>query len=254
MPRWGAGGPEAPCAVSTPKVPVPTYDRSEHIAHAKKLFRNTVVKNYLSILGGWRAMDPNNKGKLSFQELCRGCRTVGFAGNVRDLWGALDPAGSGYANFSELDPEMGTALMELARCIGETCGSVQSAWQQFFNPIGVGRIQDGDFEQGCLAVRYTGDVDFLYETLCVDRAPTGLSLREFCFLESYLPPRKPEPEKRYWECRYGYMAPKRNHAISPWHKKAELAMTARVKDPVQLPPLGRERPSAKKAPKPQLVN
>lgn len=254
LPRWGAGGPEAPCAVSVAKVPVPTYDRAEHVAYAKKLFRNTLVKNYLSVLGGWRAMDVNNRGKLSFLELCRGCRTVGFAGNVRDLWCALDSEGSGYANFAELDVEQGAEMAELARCIGESCRSVQRAWQQHFNPIGVGRIQDGDFEQGCQAVGYGGDPDFLYDTLCVDKAPTGLSIKEFSFLEAYLPAKRPPPEKRYMEHRHGYMAPKLNHKISPWHKKAEIAMTARVQDPLALPPAQAPKPSGKAEFKKLLIN
>ena len=56
------------------------------------------------MLAGWRALDAENKGFLSFVQFCQGCREILFEGDVRSLWQDLDPLQRGFISLTDGRP------------------------------------------------------------------------------------------------------------------------------------------------------
>jgi len=69
-------------------------------------FKVFLRSRYGNLFRAWRrVLDVDGTMTLQKSELFKACRQVSWRGNVRTLWRALDPDDSGYCSFEELDPQ-----------------------------------------------------------------------------------------------------------------------------------------------------
>merc|ERR1719502_1106660 len=73
--------------------------------HSLKDLKKQMLVNYGSIYGAWRnALDLDGNGRLSFGEFCIALRNLGYGGNVKEIWFALDQDHDGFVSLSDIDP------------------------------------------------------------------------------------------------------------------------------------------------------
>eukprot|EP00927_Polykrikos_kofoidii_P071746 TRINITY_DN67977_c0_g1_i1.p1 TRINITY_DN67977_c0_g1~~TRINITY_DN67977_c0_g1_i1.p1 ORF type:complete len:609 (+),score=96.80 TRINITY_DN67977_c0_g1_i1:158-1984(+) len=186
-------------------------------------FRRQLLSAHHTIARAWTKLDRDSRGRISFFELCRSCREMGYSGSVRTLWSSLDVQRKGFVSFHELDADVANFLEALAICLWSTCGTVEAAWRKHFNQQGTIRCNLEGFRQGCAAVGFPGDADTAYEALNSDLGKTGLSMKEFRFLELWFAPEETKP-------------------VSVLHEKAEKELSARRRDSLALPVVVKKDP------------
>jgi len=183
----------------------------------KSTFRRLLLRRYHTMTAAWRGIDPSGRGRISFFEICRACRDLGYEGSVRILWASLDEDRDGFVSLHEVDPDVATLLEGFAVCIWASCGSVEKAWKKHFNKRGAARCDQGMFLQGCQEIGYAGDIEACYNELNSDLGTTGLCKKEWSFLELWFAQGEPKP-------------------IDVHHDKAIQEMTARLGDDRELKP------------------
>jgi hypothetical protein len=158
--------------------------------------RNRLLIKHGSVLAGWKALDPLGHGKLSFNDFCRGVRTLGGIHDVKGLWEALGKESSGFVGVQDIDPDLAWLLQDFKRVLIERCGSAEAAWQQHFCPTvghgmeSKGRCAPRTFAQAAQELGYAGSARAVFKALDVDRCPGGISHKEFILLDKWLNPMK----------------------------------------------------------------
>eukprot|EP00929_Paragymnodinium_shiwhaense_P009845 TRINITY_DN114203_c0_g1_i1.p1 TRINITY_DN114203_c0_g1~~TRINITY_DN114203_c0_g1_i1.p1 ORF type:complete len:253 (+),score=50.94 TRINITY_DN114203_c0_g1_i1:94-852(+) len=148
-------------------------------------FRKALLQRYRSVLGAWRELDPRNHGRLAFFDFCRACRHLGYDGEARLLWNALDCDGDGFISLWDVDMRLSAQLQGFTDALVTASGSAEAAWKQFFNSNGMGRSPESSFARSCAALGYEGDVKTVYEALNIDRVSTGVSFQDFQLLDRW---------------------------------------------------------------------
>eukprot|EP00928_Gymnodinium_smaydae_P070800 TRINITY_DN54567_c0_g1_i1.p1 TRINITY_DN54567_c0_g1~~TRINITY_DN54567_c0_g1_i1.p1 ORF type:complete len:701 (-),score=121.39 TRINITY_DN54567_c0_g1_i1:76-2124(-) len=209
---WGAGGwaggrSTGGGAISSKRVggdPEVPADGPKVVSDFVKL----LLKQHHTIARAWCHLDTERRGRISYMELCRACQRLGYRASVRTLFESLDVQRTGYVSLAEVDPETAALLESLAVCIWITCGTVDAAWTNVFNKRGAHRCTAHDFKMGCSFLGFPLDVDAAYEALNADLGTTGLTRKEFGFLDLWFAPGPVKP-------------------ISVLHPKAEMEASAR---------------------------
>jgi len=192
----------------------PRLTTAQAVAY-RRHFRQLLLRRYHSVLRGWKALDRDGNGRLSIYEFLRGCQDLGVDRDkgARNLWDALDIDRSGYISLEEIDLDVAKLLGSLAVTIHVVCGTLDKAWDGWFNKQGYShRVSKEDFISACEEIGYPGDGAAAWEALRSDLATVGVSRAEFGFLEMWFA--QPGPQMR-----------------SVLNPKAELEQMARVKDP-----------------------
>lgn len=117
-------------------------------------FRQFLKGRFGSILQGWRALDWDGNGRLSFGELCFAARKMGYHGNMRKLWDEMDgnnPTGvkNGFVSLAEIDPEAGHLLGTFKLALLKRYGNMLTAWQKGLDTNGSGRIELKEIQKCC---------------------------------------------------------------------------------------------------------
>jgi Ca2+-binding EF-hand superfamily protein len=96
-------------------------------------FRHLLITRYGTVYRAWRlALDRSGDGKLSFVEFTSACRSIGFSGNIKKLWGELDDDGSGVISLAEVDPAINDLIESFKALIEEKYGgNMVKAWRQW---------------------------------------------------------------------------------------------------------------------------
>lgn len=158
---------------------------SPHVPLIRAEFRRALLLRYSSVLGAWREMDPRQHGRLAFFDFCRACRHLGYDGEARVLWEALDTDSDGFVSLWDVDPRLADLLHGFSESLAAVSGSAEAAWSEFFNANGIGRCPAVQFARACGRVGYEGDVDAVFKALNVDRASTGVSFQDFQLLDRW---------------------------------------------------------------------
>lgn len=172
----------------------PPPDDETH-AKVRQEFRKALLIRYRSILGAWRELDPRHHGRLAFFDFCRACRHLGYDGEAKLLWNALDTDGDGFISLWDVDLRLAKMLQNFADALINASGSAEAAWKQFFVSNGMGRSSEASFARSCAAVNFEGDVKAIYDAMNIDRTPTGVSFQDFQLLDKWF---KASPGGR-WE-------------------------------------------------------
>eukprot|EP00931_Biecheleriopsis_adriatica_P102796 TRINITY_DN77725_c0_g1_i1.p1 TRINITY_DN77725_c0_g1~~TRINITY_DN77725_c0_g1_i1.p1 ORF type:complete len:1764 (-),score=486.63 TRINITY_DN77725_c0_g1_i1:84-5375(-) len=108
--------------------------------------RKYLRKNFGSIVAGWRALDSDNNGRLTFYEFCNACRRMGYHGNLKQIWNDLDKNLDGVISLVELDPEAGKTVGQFKLALMNEYGDMATAWKKGLDTNGSGRIDEPEIE------------------------------------------------------------------------------------------------------------
>eukprot|EP00927_Polykrikos_kofoidii_P059504 TRINITY_DN54653_c0_g1_i1.p1 TRINITY_DN54653_c0_g1~~TRINITY_DN54653_c0_g1_i1.p1 ORF type:complete len:1318 (-),score=202.09 TRINITY_DN54653_c0_g1_i1:132-3737(-) len=111
-------------------------------AKGKEGFRVYLKKRFGSVVAGWRVVDTDKTGRLSFYEFCNGCRAMGYHGNMKKLWNELDVNQNGSVSLMDIDPEVGYYVGTFKLALIKKYGDILTAWQKCFDPNDQGRIEE----------------------------------------------------------------------------------------------------------------
>jgi hypothetical protein len=142
-------------------------------------FRTHLKLTYGSVLAGWRVLDKDGYGRLSFQNFCSACRRMGYHGNLKLLWADLDKSGSGFVSIMEIDPEVGHYVITFKTQLRDKYGDILTAWKKLLDKRGRGYIEEDEVAQCVQELGLDLNAKKLYEMLRVCKATVGISLRDF---------------------------------------------------------------------------
>lgn len=196
---WGAGGWAGGMSSGT-KSGVSTVKRvggdpveAEEAEEIRDDFHRLLLKQYTALARAWCELDIGRRGRISFNELCRACRKLGYDRSVRLLWESLDQDLDGFVSLPDIDAEFAGLLEALAVTMWVAYGTVEAAWKKAFNPRGAHWCNARCFMIGCDRIGFQGDVMAAYEALNSDLGTTGLTREEFGFLELFFAPQAAKP-------------------------------------------------------------
>mmetsp|Transcript_5587 Transcript_5587/g.13968 ORF Transcript_5587/g.13968 Transcript_5587/m.13968 type:complete len:302 (-) Transcript_5587:91-996(-) len=145
-------------------------------------FRIALEEKFGSVLAGWRSIDVEKKGKVTFNEFCRACRGMAFHGNLKKLWTELDTRKYGYITLMDVDPVIGDCVGRFKLQMISKFGDMPTAWLQGMDANRNGRVEMDEFVSFCKAQALNlGDVEpeVLFEALLSGPRSQGLSLGMF---------------------------------------------------------------------------
>lgn len=159
-------------------------------AAVQQSFRSKLLRKYHTVVGAWRALDPQRHGRVSFFELCRAVKSLGFACDSRILWQALDADQDGFLTLYDLDEPVAQILEEFASAVTAVFRSADVAWQkQFGKNAGAGKCGRSSAEAFVNAARRMGypepDIIDVFTALNADRAPGGVLYEDFLLLDRW---------------------------------------------------------------------
>jgi len=141
-------------------------------------FQTYLRKKFGSIVAGWRSMNVDGSGRLSFYEFCNQCRRMGYHGNLKELWKLLDKNQNGSISLTEVDPEVGYYVGTFKVALMHKYGSLLAAWKQGIDKNNNGRIEETEIENVVKLLGLSLDPHKLYRFLCPESS-SGLTLGEF---------------------------------------------------------------------------
>lgn len=149
-------------------------------ARGKEGFRMYLERKCGSVISGWRHLDRDKSGRLSFYEFCNGCRGMGYHGHLKKLWSELDTTGSGFISIMELDPEVGHYVNTFKRALLRKYGDMVTAWQQGIDIKNAGRVEEQEIAAAVENLGLTElDPKKLFKMLVNAHKGMGLTLAEF---------------------------------------------------------------------------
>jgi len=144
-------------------------------------FRAFLKKQYGSYVVGWRALDYEKRGALSFGEFCRNCRTIGFHGNLKQIWKELDVKGVGAVTLTEVEPRSGRVLGLFQERAQSRYGSMHRMWAECIDVDNNGTVGEAEVGRAVEALGLAEEVDSkeLFRMLCTGPPKAGLRLQDF---------------------------------------------------------------------------
>eukprot|EP00746_Dinoflagellata_sp_MGD_P166171 gnl/MRDRNA2_/MRDRNA2_95889_c0_seq1.p1 gnl/MRDRNA2_/MRDRNA2_95889_c0~~gnl/MRDRNA2_/MRDRNA2_95889_c0_seq1.p1 ORF type:complete len:688 (+),score=181.40 gnl/MRDRNA2_/MRDRNA2_95889_c0_seq1:96-2159(+) len=114
-----------------------------------------------SLIQGWRVgLSPNGRKRIGFAELCTALnQTVGYAGNLRDLWLEMCPRDKGTIGVEDLDPKGAAEVVSLRQVLVAEHGSIRAAWSKVFKSEGYSHFPGvtlDEFTSACATVGFSG--------------------------------------------------------------------------------------------------
>jgi len=140
-------------------------------------FKAFLLARFGSLIAGWRALDLDGNGRLSFVELCTACRSMGYHGNLRKLWQELDRNGDGHVSLGEIDREVGETIGTFKLALMNQYGDMLTAWRKGLDINGSGRIEEDEIRQCCDKLGLDMDPKKVFGMLASHGM--GLTLAEF---------------------------------------------------------------------------
>eukprot|EP00440_Ansanella_granifera_P041816 gb/GFBE01045337.1/.p1 GENE.gb/GFBE01045337.1/~~gb/GFBE01045337.1/.p1 ORF type:complete len:1196 (+),score=297.39 gb/GFBE01045337.1/:1-3588(+) len=149
-------------------------------AKGKEGFKKFLESKCGTIVSGWRALDKDRSGRLSFSEFCIACRAMGYHGNFKKLWSELDVNKSGMVSLMELDEEVGHYVGSFKLALLNKYGDMLTGWKQCIDTNRTGRIEEYEIESAVKTLGLDLEPAKLYKMLRSPTAPSvGLTLQEF---------------------------------------------------------------------------
>jgi len=160
---------------------VKAHDDAEHLGvQGVQGFRLYLQKKFGSIVAGWRVMDKDHNGRLSFYEFCNACRDMGYAGNLKRLWADLDVNLNGLVSLVEVDPRVGKTVGKFKIALIQKYGDMLTAWQKGIDMNNNGKIEEKEIAECLERLGLQGEIDSkkLFRMLSF-HGGHGLTLQEF---------------------------------------------------------------------------
>jgi Ca2+-binding EF-hand superfamily protein len=130
--------------------------------------KDHLIRQFGTIFASWRyGLNKHGKGKLGFTEFSETCRSLGFTGNINDLFKVLDTDGRGVITFKEIDKDWFAKLNEFQEKLHERHGTLDKAWQ-VMDSANVKALDFEKFAKVCTDIGYTGDAKNIFTQLLRD--------------------------------------------------------------------------------------
>eukprot|EP00927_Polykrikos_kofoidii_P040312 TRINITY_DN34492_c0_g1_i1.p1 TRINITY_DN34492_c0_g1~~TRINITY_DN34492_c0_g1_i1.p1 ORF type:complete len:1264 (-),score=148.87 TRINITY_DN34492_c0_g1_i1:23-3382(-) len=142
-------------------------------------FRTYLLKKFGSIVAGWRHMDSDENGRLTFQEFCAQCRRMGYHGHLLRLWRELDVNLTGTVSLAEIDLEAGKMMGSFKVALIEKYGDLLCAWRKGLDTNGSGRIEEKEIASCLEDLGLRLNAKKLFDCLRSSPNGKGLTLAEF---------------------------------------------------------------------------
>lgn len=142
-------------------------------------FNTYLKKKYGSIVAGWRVLDQDQNGRLSFYEFCNACRAMGYHGNLKKLWRQLDDNGNGFVSMMEIDAEVGHMVGTFKLALMKKYGDILTAWKKSMDKNGTGRVEEAELAECLQDIGLDMDAKKLFSMLRAGPHGLGLTLSEF---------------------------------------------------------------------------
>jgi len=140
-------------------------------------FRTYLIKKFGSVVAGWRMLDKDGNGHLSFYEFCNACRQMGYHGNLKLLWKQLDANDSHTVSIMEIDPEVGHYVGTFKAACLKQYGDTLTAWRKCIDTNGSGKVEEQEIIEACQRLKLDLDGKKLFSM--ISTFGLGLSLMEF---------------------------------------------------------------------------
>mmetsp|Transcript_24589 Transcript_24589/g.68472 ORF Transcript_24589/g.68472 Transcript_24589/m.68472 type:complete len:386 (-) Transcript_24589:107-1264(-) len=119
-----------------------------------------------NMVRAWRLVfDPDGDGKLQFTEFCSKCRNIGFGGNMKALWIALDKNDTGFLSLDEFDPQAMVFLEEFEVLLRVFFDDLDMAWYMSLDPDFSGRCSQLEFQHACARLGFCRNSEQLFHYL-----------------------------------------------------------------------------------------
>jgi len=143
-------------------------------------FREFLIGKFGTILAGWKAMSKDGEGYLSFNEFCNACRTVGYTGNMKQLWVQLDTKLVGKVSLMDIDPEVCKFVGKFKLALLKRYGDMLHAWMEGIDTDGMGEVKEQKIVECVQRLGLQGELDGkkLFRFLSPKLLPT-LTLKYF---------------------------------------------------------------------------
>lgn len=150
-------------------------------AKGKDGFVTYLEKKFGNMVNGWRALDRDGSGRLSFHEFCNACRAMGYHGNLKKLWKELDVNNNGCVSLMEIDAEVGYYVGTFKRALLRKYGDMLTAWLKCIDINRNGRIEEYEISSALGELGLTDlDPKKLFKMLTISwNKSVGLSLHDF---------------------------------------------------------------------------
>eukprot|EP00928_Gymnodinium_smaydae_P042025 TRINITY_DN2836_c1_g2_i2.p1 TRINITY_DN2836_c1_g2~~TRINITY_DN2836_c1_g2_i2.p1 ORF type:complete len:1297 (+),score=271.84 TRINITY_DN2836_c1_g2_i2:114-4004(+) len=148
-------------------------------------FKSFLLARYGSLVAGWRVLDHDKNGRLSFYEFCNMCRKLGYHGNMRKLWSELDKNQNGFITLCEIDAEVGHYMGKFKVALLKKYGDMLTAWRKCIDTNGSFRIEEREVEAALKRLGLVEELDYKKLFRMLLSAPAakgkglGLTLAEF---------------------------------------------------------------------------
>jgi len=141
--------------------------------------RTFLKAKFGSIVNGWRVLDRDKNGLLSFGEFVLGCRKIGFHGNMQSLWSKLDVKKTGAVTIMEICPDTGHYIGTFKAALMKEYGDMLTAWRKGIDTNKSGRIEEKELRACCERLGLSLDAGKLFDLLRSGPKELGLSLEQF---------------------------------------------------------------------------
>jgi hypothetical protein len=161
-------------------------------------FLGLLRHRYGSTVAGWTlGLDRGASGRLSWQMFCKGCRSVGFIGDLHEVWRILDDDNSGTVSLMELDPSAGYALKEFRDMMAAKFNSLIEAWDYISG--GLTNCDIEMFHKTLTKLGYHRDPRKLFRYLKIERCNKCLLRPDIGLVERIFPREKPQEWHPRWD-------------------------------------------------------
>lgn len=149
-------------------------------------FRRYLLQKFGSFTRAWRrGIDTDGSMVVQKHEAVKACQELGWHGNVRCLWKALDKDEGGVTLFEELDGPSAEQLAQFQCFCVRKFGNIKAAFRAF-DKNNTHRLKKNEFLTAISEAGFTRSRKGLFEAL--DFQGNGsLIYEDLCFLESWRP-------------------------------------------------------------------
>jgi len=132
-----------------------------------------------SILAGWRLLDSDKKGRLSFHPFCKAARKWGYHGNVKKLWTELDATGKGFVTLADVDPDVWNMVSSFKIALMQRYGDMLVAWQDCIDVNGAGKVSESEIADSLRELGLEMDARQLLKMFISMPGATHITLKDF---------------------------------------------------------------------------
>jgi len=157
------------------------------IANVQKDFKKFLKKKYGHFVRAWRrALSGDGSMLLQKTDLFKACARMGWPGDVRLLWRALDPDDSGAISIEELDVKSAETIALFHRFVDQHFGTTSVAFRAF-DRSNTKKLRQGEFLSALKSYGFTEPTKSLFQAL--DFEGNGYIVEEdLFFLDRWRPP------------------------------------------------------------------